>query len=328
MSRLHQRGHEVTVFSSAFPGCLPEEVIEGVRVVRDGDRFSVYRKARAFYKGSKERWDVIIDEINTVPFMMPRCVDRGERLVALIHQLAREFWFYELPYPLAWVGNRFLEDRWLRRYRDVLTVTVSESTRKDLLALGFRDVRVVPNGINTKVLERVPDKTAHPSVVVVGRLKSTKRPEEALKAYRLLKQRYPDLRLTVIGDGELRNDLVKAYPDVEFTGYLDKASKDAIVARSWIIAVPGIREGWGQVVTDSNAVGTPAVGYDIPGLRDSIQNGHNGLLSGTAPLAMAREMERLICDGRLRTELSENALKWSRRFDWDASAAEFEKVLR
>ncbi|MBI0584498.1 MAG: glycosyltransferase family 4 protein [Methanomassiliicoccus sp.] len=328
MTRLCGVGHEVTLFTSGYPGCKGEEIIDGIRVVRRGDRFSVYRKARAFYEEKPSSWDVVIDEINTIPFMCPRFVDRGERIVALIHQLAREFWFYELPYPLAWIGNHVLEDRWLKNYRDVVTITVSESTKEELLGMGFRDVRVVPNGLNAETLDMVPPKTPAPSMVFVGRLKKTKRPEEALKAYKIIKEKHPDLHMTVVGDGDLRKDLEKCYPDVEFTGYLDRASRDAVVSRSWMIAVPGIREGWGQVVTDSNALGTPAIGYDIPGLRDSIHNGYNGLLSEPTPMAMACEIEKLISDDNLRSTFSENALKWSKRFSWDASAAEFEKVLR
>lgn len=328
MSRLCGKGHEVTLFTSSFPGGLAEEVIDGIKVVREGDRFSVYRKARAFYEGSSVRWDVVVDEINTIPFMTPRYVDRGERIVALIHQLAREFWFYELPYPLAWIGNRILEDRWLKRYRDVLTVTVSESTRSELVEMGFMDVRVVPNGLNAQTQDSVPPKTSTPSMVFVGRLKRTKRPEEALKAYRLLKKRHPGLRMTVVGDGDLKKGLEREYPEVEFTGYLDKAAKDTIVSRSWVIAVPGVREGWGQVVTDSNALGTPAVGYDIPGLRDSIQHGYNGFLTQPTPFAMAEGIERLLSDKGLRTVISKNALEWSKRFSWDASASDFERLLQ
>jgi hypothetical protein len=76
--------------------------------------------------------------------MTPRFVDRGEKVIALIHQLAREFWFYEMPYPVAWLGYHYLEERWLQRYRDILTITVSDSTKEELACLGFKNIRVVP----------------------------------------------------------------------------------------------------------------------------------------------------------------------------------------
>ena len=55
-------------------------------------------------------------------------------------------------------------------------------------------------------------------------------------------------------------------------------TKVELLKKAWVIAVPGVREGWGQVVTQANALATPAVDYNIPGLRDSINHGYNGLL--------------------------------------------------
>jgi hypothetical protein len=85
-----------------------------------------------------EGYDVIIDEINTRPFLTPKFIKNGEQVVALIHQLAREYWFYETPFPISYIGYHFLEDRWLRNYVNIPTVTISESTKKDLLNLGFK----------------------------------------------------------------------------------------------------------------------------------------------------------------------------------------------
>lgn len=316
------------MFTSGYPGGPNEEEIDGVKVVRRGDRLSVYRQAKRFYETGPERFDVIIDEINTVPFMTPRFVRRGERVVALIHQLAREFWYYEMPYPVAWAGYHYFEYHWLKKYRDIMTVTVSNSTKNELLGLGFKDVHVVPNGLNVDTLNAVPKKTSDPSIVFVGRLKKAKRPQDVAEAYSILKDKLPTLRLTVVGDGYLLQEMRVKYPDVDFRGYVDRTLRDELVASSWVIAVPGVREGWGQVVTDSNALGTPAVGYDIPGLRDSIQDGYNGLLVKPDPTSMAQGLHGLLSDDEMRTRLSANALDWSRRFSWEKSAQDFESLLK
>ncbi|MGQ9513825.1 MAG: glycosyltransferase family 4 protein, partial [Thermoproteota archaeon] len=96
-------GHEVTLFTSEFDGCRREEVVDGVRVVRAGGRYSVYWKAKRYYKKyfSKDGYDIVIDEINTRPFLTPKFVNNGEKIVSLIHQLAREYWFYETPFPIS-----------------------------------------------------------------------------------------------------------------------------------------------------------------------------------------------------------------------------------
>lgn len=327
MSRLARKGHTVTVFTSMFEGGLREEVIDGVRIVRSGGRFSVYRHARRFYRASPVKYDVVIDEINTVPFMTPRFVNNGERLFVLIHQLAREFWFHELPYPAAWLGYNYLEEHWLRQYRDVPTITVSDSTRKELVDLGFNKVVVVPNGLNVSVLPEVPMKTEHPSMVFVGRMKKAKCPDHAVEAFRQLRSKWPQLTFKAVGDGYMRKGLQDKNLAIEFLGYVDREVRDAAVKEAWVIVVPGVREGWGQVVTDANALGTPAVGYDIPGLRDSIRDGYNGLLTAPRPLELSQGIDRMLGDDTLRTSLSRNSLDWASRFDWDRSADEFERII-
>jgi len=131
----------------------------------------------------------------------------------------------------------------------------------------------------------------------------------------------------MVGDGYLRKELMAKNPDIDMPGYLDKEAKDALVKRSWAIAVPGVREGWGQVVTDANAFGTPAVGYDIPGLRDSIKDGYNGLLVRPDPRSMAEGLESILSQEAMRRQMSENALEWSKQFSWDRSAQAFEALL-
>lgn len=317
----------MTLFTSGFPGGAEEETVDGVNIVRGGGRFTVYRTAKRYYRETKVRFDVVIDEINTVPFLTPRFVNQGERKFALIHQLAREFWYYEMPYPIAWMGDHIFEGHWLEQYRNMTTVTVSESTRKDLIGLGFNDVRIVPNGLNAQVSSMVPEKTSEPSLVFVGRLKKAKKPQDAVEAFTMLKEKHPHLKLTVIGDGYMLDAFRKANTGVEFLGYVDRAIRDDVVARSWAIIVPGVREGWGQVVTDANALGTPAVGYDVPGLRDSIKDGYNGMLTDPSPSALAEGLDRLLSDQPLRMRMSADALKWAEGFSWDRSAAKFEEII-
>jgi glycosyltransferase involved in cell wall biosynthesis len=89
-----------------------------------------------------------------------------------------------------------------------------------------------------------------------------------------------------------------------------------------------VREGWGQVVTEANAMGTPAIGYDVPGLRDSIRHGETGItIMERTPAAMAQQAISLLRDSDRLSKYSRNALEFSRQFSWDKTANLFEKVL-
>jgi len=119
----------------------------------------------------------------------------------------------------------------------------------------------------------------------------------------------------------------KKVDGVTFFGYVDSERKRELMSRAHAILVPGIREGWGLVVTEANAMGTPAVGYDVHGLRDSIRDGETGILCETKPEMMAARAVEFLRDKRVRDRLSGNALVWAGEFDWERSAEEFIRVV-
>jgi len=327
-----KEGHEVTLFTSEFPNCREEEVLDGVRVVRAGGKYSVYWEAKKYYEKLflREGYDVVIDEINTKPFLTPKFVNNGEKIIALIHQLAREYWFYETPFPVSYIGYHFLEDRWLRNYVNVPTVTVSESTRQDLSDLGFKKVFVVPEGLNFTPLSEVPEKEEYPVVVYAGRLKRAKRPDHAIRAFKIVRKKVTNAELWVIGDGPFRKDLERmAGEGVKFFGRLSNEERRKLLARAWVLVNSSVREGFGLNVLEANALGTPCVAYDAAGLRDSIIDGRTGLLvkeNGNME-KLAEAIVRVLEDETLRRILSENALEYSNNFSWNKTAQEFEKIL-
>lgn len=320
-------GHEVTLFTSKFPGCKNEETVDGVKIIRAGGRFTVYRKAKKIYskRFAKENFDIIIDEINTRPFFAQKFVKNNEKVVALIHQLAREFWFYETPFPVSYFGYHFFENRWLKQYTNLQTVTVSESTKKDLASLGFKKVSIIPEGLNFKALTVLPQKNTTPVVAFSGRLKHAKRPDHAIKAFEIVKRKIPDAELWVFGDGPLRKKLQNATRQgVKFFGQINNSARREMLAKSWVLVVPGLREGWGLNIIEANGLGVPCVAYNVPGLKDSVRNEGTGILVESGNIEeFAEKIANLLENPKKRQELSLNALDYAKEFDWDITASEF-----
>ena len=287
---LAARGHEVTLFAAAVAGRPERERVEGVSIVRRGSRTGVYRAARRFWdEEGAGAYDVIVDEINTRPFLTPRWL-RGTPVVALIHQLAREIWFYETPWPVAVLGRYVLEPRWLSAYRNVPALTVSRSSAESLARHhGWRDVTVVPEGHTPHPVPSV-EKEAAPTVVFLGRLVAMKRPGNAIEAFQLLAAELPQAQLWMIGDGPLLERLRRSTPpNVSFLGRLGRGELLDRLARAHVLVATSVREGWGLNVSEAAACGTPSIGYAVPGLVDAVP-ASGGALVQPAPAALAEAL--------------------------------------
>jgi glycosyltransferase involved in cell wall biosynthesis len=304
------RGHEVTLFASSARGHSAHENRGGVDIVRAGGRISVYRAARSFWDEQPGgRFDIVVDEINTRPFMTPRWV-RGTPIVALIHQLAREIWFYETPFPLSVLGRYVLEPWWLRAYRRVPAMTVSESSARSLVDLhGWRDVVVIPEGSSPHPVPTVA-KEPVPAVVFLGRLVSMKRPDDALAAFGILRYSYPEACMWVIGDGPLEERLRSVAPaGVSFFGRVDRNELQERLARAHVLVATSIREGWGLNVSEAAACGTPSIGYSVPGLVDSV-SASGGALVEPSPTALGSALVDFF-NGELHLEPAISTVSWS-----------------
>jgi glycosyltransferase involved in cell wall biosynthesis/O-antigen/teichoic acid export membrane protein len=323
-------GHDVWLLTSGFPGASRMESIDGVRVkrlgrLRRGTFHLLVQKELARLRG----FDVVIDEINAIPFLTPLWRRRVPLTVGLIHQLAVDVWDAELPRPLAAVG-RWVEPRLLRLYRNVPVVAVSESTRADLEELGLEHLDVVRGGLDAPPELAGVEKEPAPTFLFVGRLARNKRPDHAVEAFRAIRAARPDARLWIVGRGPMEAELRESLPaGAELLGPLSRAELYERMARAHALLVPSVREGWGLVVVEANAVGTPAVGYDVHGLRDSIRDGSTGRLAPAgSPAELAAHALALVEDPDTYARTCERARAWAGSFSWDRTADELLAVVR
>jgi glycosyltransferase involved in cell wall biosynthesis len=168
-------------------------------------------------------------------------------------------------------------------------------------------------------------------VVYLGRLEAYKRVDLLLRAAALLASRFPALEVVLVGRGAERPRLEQLAQElglagrVRFTGFVSDAERDELVGSARVCVCPSVKEGWGITVIEANALGTPVVATDAPGLRDAVRPGETGILVADAgPQAfaarMAEAIARVLSDDALAARLSAAARSWARRFDWDASA--------
>src|SRR5580658_261478 len=138
------------------------------------------------------------------------------------------------------------------------------------------------------------EKEPVPTIVFLGRLSANKRPEHAIRAFGLVRRQLPDAQMWVIGSGPEEVRLRRtAGPGVLFLGHVPEEEKRERLARAHALVATSVREGWGLVVTEAAANGTVAIGYDVPGLRDSIK-ASGGILTRADPASLAADLVRLL----------------------------------
>ncbi|MFA5155470.1 MAG: glycosyltransferase family 4 protein [Patescibacteria group bacterium] len=336
--RLAVDGHEVIFLVGGFSGGVREETRDGFKVIRLGNRWTVYWQAYWYYKKNLKGWaDLVIDEVNTIPFLAKFYVK--EKNIIFIHQLCREIWFYQLWFPLSLIGY-LTEPLYLRLLSDHPVITVSNSTKNDLLRFGFRskNIQIISEGIELEPVEDLASikKYDRPTLLSLGSIRPMKRTLDILRAFELAKQEIKDLRLIVAGAAEgrygrkfLRAVARSAFKDdIEYLGPVDRIKKTEILQRSHLLLVTSVKEGWGLVVTEAASQGTPAIVYNVDGLRDSVKDGETGLIckEGRKDL-LVRGLSMALINRDLYHKLRTQARDFSRQASQVKSYDGFKKIL-
>jgi glycosyltransferase involved in cell wall biosynthesis len=327
--RIAAAGHEVTVLASRFPGAAARDQVDGVTIVRTGGKFSfnfhVPSAAKRLVRD--ERIDVVVDDINKIPFYTPLYVRKP--LLALSHHLFGHTIFLETAFPLA--TYVYLSEALIAPvYRRTPVVAVSESTRQELVRRGIPagNVQVVHNAVDhTRYTPDEAARSAEPLVAYLGRIKRYKRVNLVLDACKTVFDRFPTARLVVVGSGDYLPRLVRQAGElgmadrVDFTGFVSEGEKIAILRKAHVVVNPSSKEGWGVTVTEANACGTPVVASDVPGLRDAVRDGETGFLVRYGDVqGFADRIAEVLGDSGLRARLAGRAVAWARTFNWDQSA--------
>jgi len=344
--RLAREGHEVVLVTSRPRNLPKEEIIDGYKIIRVGNRYTVYLHAKKVYHELKRRgWrpDVVIDEVNTIPFLTPRYVE--EPIAMLIHQLCKECWSYAI-HPLIQPFGWWLERRLHRIYVESArkgklraVITVSPSTKQDLAELGYPNelIHIVYNGLDWEFYKDCVDlcRDKEDLVVYVGRITLYKKLEDLVKAWRIVEQEHNGAELVIAGRAEpkyLRRlvELAKKLnlKRVKFRTNIPRQEKKLLLAKAKMLVYTSIREGWGQTILEAAACKTPAIAYNVPGLRDSVKHMETGILVEPENIEqLAKTMVWLLADGTLRNRFAENAYKNVQQYTWDNTAQTFIRVL-
>jgi glycosyltransferase involved in cell wall biosynthesis len=310
------RGHEVALLSGGPVGLRPYPVID------IGGTYGQYLRAPLAHRRFRD-WDLLVDVSNGLPFFAP--LWRRRPTLCLVHHVHTDQWALRFPSQIA-AGLSAVERRVVPRiYRRNLFVAISDSTCAALAETGVdvADIRVVTTGVELPT-NLVP-KSPAPLFLVLTRLVPHKRVDLILAAWERVRP-LTGGTLVIAGDGPERQRLeALAGRDVEFRGRISDTDKASLLGRAWMLVHGAHHEGWGLVIMEAAAAGTPAIAMDAPGVREAIDSGLTGQLAATED-DLADSWVALTADGPRRARFGLAARQRAARFGWDRTVENFSEV--
>jgi glycosyltransferase involved in cell wall biosynthesis len=169
-------------------------------------------------------------------------------------------------------------------------------------------------------------------VAFVGRLEFYKGIDTLLSAASHLAARGDAAHLVIAGDGPRRAIVENFLAHGEggrlarFLGHVGDVR--GVLSAADIYVMPSLWEGWPLALGEAMAAGLPAIGANVPGIRDLIAPERTGLLIGREDsVALADAVERLAGDADLRARLGEaGRQRIAEHFTLDATVAAHERL--
>ncbi len=218
-----------------------------------------------------------------------------------------------------------------------IMITICQALKEELKRYGIKNVEVIYNGFNLdemltnnknklQIRQSLNLKNEHFYFIFCGSLVRRKGIQLLLEAFQKLKS--PDSYLLILGDGELKKEVIKASENdkrILYLGYVNNPI-DYIKA-SDVLILPSFYEGMPNVLIEAMAVGTPVIGSKVDGIPELLDNGKYGILieSGNSE-AILYAMNYAMNNYAILKNLAENAKERVSYFNIQRMVKEYETL--
>jgi glycosyltransferase involved in cell wall biosynthesis len=333
--------HSVTILSSKSPECKAEEYVENVRVIRLGTRFTMFLKVFAYYfLHLRGQFDVVVEEVMggpRIPFFASLYMK--ERLVGVLHQRHAEIFRQQFSFPIASLLS-LLERFLVLLYRDNQLIVNSLRTKEDLRGIGYHpeNMHVVYPGLPNYFFqsENKGFYSRKCRVICLTKIRRYKLIDQAIRAMEKVNKVMPNCELVIAGrtndvDPEYENELRQLVLElglrdkIHFDKDISEGKKIRLLKSSRALILPSVLEGFGIVVIEANACGTPAIVSDrVP----AAMNGSNAIVVPCFDIdSLSKAIITLLSDEKRWCELSARSFELAKHFTWETSVNQFIAVI-
>jgi len=172
-----------------------------------------------------------------------------------------------------------------------------------------------------------PERSDEPMFLALGRLAPNKRLDLLMQLWERVRP-VTGGRLVIAGDGPEQSRLaaLAANDDsIELLGKVSERRKAELLSEAWVLVHTALHEGWGLVIMEAAASGTPSVAYDVPGVRDAVVDGVTGVLARDDD-DFVQQWTWLAGDAATRAHMGEVGRRRAQEFTWEGSIDDFLKA--
>lgn len=351
--KMAERGNQVDVFTTSIDSRDSIELYPNLRVHRNATSLKIASanpSIKLVYAPLKYDVD-IVHAHSPIPYSdLPALIYAKRKKVPFL--LTYQFDGQETGGSFArnsgvLLYNRLFINRVLDAAQIIIATTKSYSNESPFLRRFKDKVVVIPNGINidevtTQFTKHEARKALNlpennPIILFFGSLVTYKGPDILLDAFKIVKTKFPDVKLIFAGRGQLQEYLrVKAVKmgldnDVTFAGFVPDELKPLYFKSADIFSLPStnLAESFGIVNLEAMAAGIPIVASKIGGIPDIVKQGENGLLAEPCnSQSLANEISQLLEDEHLRARMGADGLAKVQDYSWDIIAKRTEDLYK
>lgn len=248
------------------------------------------------------------------------------------------FQSYSKHYGVGWLRKPIVA--YLRKFHNATACTMvpTRELMRTLSQNGFANLKVVSRGVDTKLFNISKRDTSLRSswgatddtkvLISVGRMAPEKNLDQVLKTYEALKVTGLAFKLVMVGDGPLKEQFQKRYPEIIFPGMLSQSNLAAYYASSNLFIFPSQTETFGNVTLEALASGIPVLAFDCAAARDWVQTGVNGwLVAENNPEGFAAQAVTIFNSKDLLDQITQSTRQQVVHLDWDQIAEQVESVF-